>query len=74
MHGSTWRTVAFHSRTMLAAELNYEVFDKELLAIVDCFKAWRHLLILCQEEILVLADHKNLLYFAKKLKLNQRQY
>ncbi len=74
LHGSTWRTVAFHSRTMLTAELNYEVFDKELLAIVDCFKAWRQLLILCQEEILVLADHKNLLYFAKKLKLNQRQY
>ena len=29
--------VAFHSRKFEAAEINYEIHDKELLAIVDCF-------------------------------------
>jgi hypothetical protein len=29
---------AFNSRKFLPAEINYEIHDKELLAIVDCFK------------------------------------
>jgi hypothetical protein len=33
--------VAFFSRKMSAAELNYEIHDKELLAIVEAFKEWR---------------------------------
>jgi hypothetical protein len=31
---------AFHSRKFSPAEINYEIHDKELLAIVDCFKTW----------------------------------
>ena len=30
--------VAFYSRKFSPAELNYDIHDKELLAIVDCFK------------------------------------
>ena len=30
--------VAFHSRKLNSAELNYKIHDKELLAIVDAFK------------------------------------
>ena len=30
-----WRPIAFLSRTMQAAEQNYEIYDKELLAIVE---------------------------------------
>ena len=36
--------VAFHSRKFDAAEINYEIHDKELLAIVDSFTQWRHIL------------------------------
>ena len=36
--------VAFHSRTFSALELNYDVHDKELLAIFEAFKIWRHYL------------------------------
>ena len=36
--------VAFHSRTFTAAELNYNTHDKELLAIFEAFKIWRHYL------------------------------
>jgi len=32
--------VAFHSRTFSAPELNYNVHNKELLAIFEAFKMW----------------------------------
>ena len=31
-------SVVFHSRKFSPAELNYNIYNKELLAIVDCFK------------------------------------
>jgi hypothetical protein len=31
---------AFYSRKCSPAEINYEIHNKELLATVDCFKAW----------------------------------
>jgi hypothetical protein len=34
--------MAFHSRTFTAAELNYDTHDKELLAIYEAFRIWRH--------------------------------
>jgi len=30
-----WKPIAFLSRTMQPAERNYEIYDKELLAIVE---------------------------------------
>ena len=36
--------VAFHSRKFDATKINYEIYDKELLAIVDSFTQWRHFL------------------------------
>jgi hypothetical protein len=36
--------VAFHSRKLTSAEINYEIHDKELLAIMDCFGRWRRYL------------------------------
>jgi len=32
--------IAFHSRTFSALELNYDIHDKELLAIFEAFKMW----------------------------------
>jgi hypothetical protein len=32
------RPVTFHSRKLIQAELNYDIHDKELLAIVVAFK------------------------------------
>ena len=32
--------VAFHSCTFTVAELNYDTYDKELLAIFEAFKIW----------------------------------
>ncbi|PLW26847.1 hypothetical protein PCANC_25435 [Puccinia coronata f. sp. avenae] len=36
--------VAFLSRSLVTAEKNYKIFDKELLANVAAFKEWRHYL------------------------------
>ena len=33
--------IAFHSRKFKAAEINYEIHDKELLAILDSFQQWK---------------------------------
>ena len=65
--------VAFHSRKMLPTEVNYEIHDKELLAIVDCFTRWRRYLEGAQERIEVFSDHENLMYFQKAKVLNRRQ-
>jgi hypothetical protein len=32
---------AFYFRKMLLAELNYDIYDKELLAIVAAFQKWQ---------------------------------
>jgi len=32
--------VAFHSHTFTMVELNYNIYDKELLAIFKVFKIW----------------------------------
>ena len=55
--------VAFHSRKFDAAEINYEIHDKELLAIVDSFMQWRHFLEGSPHQVTVFSDHKNLAYF-----------
>ncbi|KAH9274711.1 hypothetical protein BASA83_002909 [Batrachochytrium salamandrivorans] len=41
---NTLRPVAFYARQMNNAERNYDIYDKELLAMVESFKHWRHLL------------------------------
>ena len=65
--------VAFHSRTMVPAELKYEIYDKELLAIHKAFKHWRSYLEGATHVVLVMSDHKNLEYFTTTKVLTRRQ-
>jgi len=39
-----WRLVAFISKSLSDTERNYEIHDKEILAVVRCLEAWRHFL------------------------------
>jgi hypothetical protein len=64
---------AFHSRKFTPAEINYEIHDKELLAIVDSFKAWRRYLEGSLHTVQVFTDHKHLEYFMTTKVLNRRQ-
>lgn len=65
--------VAFHSRTFSGPELNYDVHDKELLAIFEAFKTWRHYLEGAPLPIDVVTDHKNLTYFSTTKMLTRQQ-
>ena len=65
--------VAFFSRKLSSSEINYEVHDKELLAIVAAFRNWRRFLEGALHEIVIFSDHKNLQYFTKSRVLNRRQ-
>ena len=56
--------IVFHSRTFTPPELNYDTHDKELLAIFEAFKIWRHYLEGSGTPIDVVTDHKNLEYFS----------
>jgi len=65
--------VAFYSRTLTAPELNYDTHDKELLAIFEAFRNWRHYLEGSASPIDVVTDHKNLEYFSTSKVLSRRQ-
>jgi transposase InsO family protein len=66
------RPLEFFSRKLLPSEQNYSVYDKELLAIVEAFRHWRHFLVSSTHEVLVHSDHKNLSYFRKAQLLKPR--
>ena len=56
--------ITFHSHTFTGLELNYDVHDKELSAIFEAFKRWRHYLEGSAEPIDIITDHKILEYFS----------
>ena len=68
-----WRPVAFLSKSLNETERNYKIHDKEMLAIIRGLENWRHLLEGAQFKFKIWTDHKNLEYFMKAQKLNQRQ-
>jgi len=68
-----WRPVAFFSKSLNETERNYEIHDKEMLAIIRGLENWRHLLEGTHFKSEIWTDHKNLEYFMKVQKLNQRQ-
>jgi hypothetical protein len=66
--------VPFHSQKFNKAEVNYEIHDQELLAIITAFKEWRHYLERSKHQAIVYTDHKNLEYFMTESQLlNRRQ-
>ncbi|MBW0584170.1 hypothetical protein O181_123885, partial [Austropuccinia psidii MF-1] len=55
--------IAFDSRKLIPAELNYEIHDKELLGIVWALKRWRAFLLSLSSPFEVLTNHSSLQYF-----------
>ena len=64
--------VVYFSRRMAPAECYYKIYDKELLAIIRCFKKWRPELKGTGLPVKVLTNHKGLKYFMTIKKLTPR--
>jgi hypothetical protein len=67
------RLVACYTRKLSPTEQNYDIHDREMLAIVEALERWRSYLSGAQHQTLVKSDHKNLQYFMTTKKLNGRQ-
>ena len=67
------KPVAFFSSKHSAQECNYEIYDKELLAIIKALEEWRPELQGTDQPFEIITDHKNLQTFMTTKQLNQRQ-
>ena len=63
----------FISKTFSPAEWNYEIYDRELLAIIRTLSEWCHYIQGSAHTTVVHSNHKNLTYFRNAQKLNRRQ-
>src|SRR5882762_9438750 len=68
-----WHPVVFMSKSFIEAERNYDIYDRELLAIIKALEEWRHYLEGSPHDIEILSDHKNLEIFKEARKLSRRQ-
>ena len=67
------RPIAYRSKSMSQSECNYDVHDKELLAIILALEDWRRYIKGSRQQTKILTDHKNLVPFMTKKRLNERQ-
>jgi hypothetical protein len=68
-----WHPIAYFSKSPLPAEQNYDIHDKELLAIIHALESFRHYLEGHPEPFEIWTDHNNLIYFHTKQCLSCRQ-
>jgi hypothetical protein len=68
-----WHPVAYFSKSLDVHERNYEIYDKELLAIIRGLEEYRHHLEGHPKKIEIWSDHQNLTYFKSAQKLTRRQ-
>ena len=61
------------SKSLNDAKRNYEIYDKEMLAIMKGCYEWAHYLKGNDAVTEVLTDHQNLMYFRQRQNLNCRQ-
>lgn len=64
---------AFLSRRLSAAERNYDIGNRELLAVKVALEEWRHWLEGAKHPFLIWTDHRNLTYIREAKRLNSRQ-
>jgi RNase H-like domain found in reverse transcriptase len=64
--------IAYYSATFTKTECNYDIYERELLAIMKAITHWRPYLIWTKEPFTILTDHTNLLHWKSPRKLNWR--
>ena len=66
-------SVAFYSKNLTLIECNYQIYDKELLAIIRYLKHWRPKLECTEIFVKIFTDYKGFIYFAEGRDLSRRQ-
>jgi len=64
--------IAYYSATFTQMERNYDIYERELLAIIKAISHWQPYLIWTKEPFTILTDHANLLHWKSPRKLNLR--
>jgi RNase H-like domain found in reverse transcriptase len=62
--------IAFLLKTFSETERKYEIYDRELLGIIQVLKEWRHYIQGSGHTTIVYSDHKSLTSFQTAQKLN----
>jgi hypothetical protein len=65
--------VAYYSKSLSPPERNYQVYDREFLAIIRALREWKHYIQGSPFKTIVHSDHQNLTYYRSPQKLTQRQ-
>jgi hypothetical protein len=63
LEDNLWHPIAFRSQLMIEAEWNYEIYDKEMLAIVCALEDWQHYLEGLPQTFDIISNHRNLKYW-----------
>jgi len=58
-----WRPVAYLLKSLNKIERNYEIYNKEILAVIRGLENWRYLLEGTRFKFKIWTNHKNLEYF-----------
>ncbi len=66
-------SIVFYSKSMISAECNYHIYDKKLLAIIQCFEHWWFKLKDTELFIQMFTDHQTLKIFMKNKQLTWQQ-
>jgi len=69
-YSKVWHPVAYYNQKMTPLELNYDIYNKELLGIVVALKEWRVFLQNTKKSFVIKTDHKNLTSFLIIKELN----
>jgi hypothetical protein len=66
------KPVAYFSCTFSPAESNYDIYEKQFLAVIKAIENWRAYLIWTEKPFIIKTDHKNLMYWKEPKKLTGR--
>jgi hypothetical protein len=68
----TLHPVAYYSATFTPTERNYNIYERELLAMMKSLAHWRPYLGWTKEPFVIITDHANLQYWKSPQNLNRR--
>ena len=64
--------IAYYSATFTPTERNYDIYERELLAVIKALDHWRPHLAATEDPVTVLTDHANLTFWKNPRKVNRR--